>query len=426
MSDTVIRTEKLGKLYRIGQRQQYTTLRDLITHSFSTPFRWFNRARQSSVSNDYSFIWALKDVSFEVKQGEVIGIIGRNGAGKSTLLKILARITEPTEGYAEVRGRVGSLLEVGTGFHPELTGRENIYLSGAILGMKKREIDRKFDEIVAFAEMEKFIDTSVKYFSSGMYVRLAFAVAAHLDPEILLIDEVLAVGDVSFQKKCLGKMGDVAREGRTVLFVSHNMAAIENLCSKGIVLEEGHIIYFGDIQKAIKIYLQMAQNNIIKNKFKKTNRRGNGKVRLIDFWVEVAGERRDVIRCGEDVEFVFKYISQEPEKLKNVVLYFAFHDTFSHQMLTVLSNRHVGQITQSIPPKGELRCLVRRFPLAPGRYIVSPRLDVNYEVADWLMLPEGIGVIDVEVGDFYGTGVPIGLGGFAPFLMLGEWSIKGE
>lgn len=428
MEDVVIRAEKLGKLYRIGQRHQYATLRDLIVHSLSAPFRWFNRNHQSSNLNSqsHSFIWALKDVSFEVKRGEVIGIIGRNGAGKSTLLKILARITEPTEGYAEVRGRVGSLLEVGTGFHPELTGRENIYLSGAVLGMKKREIDKKFDEIVAFAEMEKFIDTPVKYYSSGMYVRLAFAVAAHLDPEILLVDEVLAVGDAAFQKKCLGKMGDVAKEGRTVLFVSHNMAAIENLCSKAIVLEEGHIIYFGNVQKAITTYLQMAQNNISKDEVKRTNRRGNGKVRLVDFWVEVAGERRSVIRCGEDVEFVFKYDSQDPKRLKNVVLYFAFHDAFTHQMLTVLSNRHVGQLTQPLPPKGELRCLIRRFPLAPGRYIVSPRLDVNNEVADWLMLPEGIGMIDVEVGDFYGTGVSVGIGGFAPFLTLGEWSVKGE
>lgn len=424
MSDVVIRTEKLGKLYRIGQRQQYTTLRDLIARSFSTPFRWFNRNHQSSVSDAHSFIWALKDISFEVKQGEVIGIIGRNGAGKSTLLKILARITEPTEGYAEVRGRVGSLLEVGTGFHPELTGRENIYLSGAILGMKKREIDRKFDEIVAFAEMEKFIDTPVKYYSSGMYVRLAFAVAAHLDPEILLVDEVLAVGDAAFQKKCLGKMGDVAREGRTVLFVSHNMAAIENLCLKAVLLEQGRIIHFGDVRTVITTYLEMAQNNLIRSEVRMTNRRGNGRVRLVDFWVEVSGQRRNIVRCGEDVEFVFKYYSQDSQSLRNVVLYFAFHDAFNHQMLTVLSNRHVGQLTNPLPPKGELRCLIRRFPLAPGRYIVSPRLDVNNEVSDWLMLPEGIGTIEVEAGDFYKTGVPIGLGGFAPFLMIGEWSVN--
>jgi lipopolysaccharide transport system ATP-binding protein len=429
MSDVVIRAERLSKLYRIGQREKFTTLRDVIARTFTAPFRlWFKNNQNEIIPNHQpltsdNYIWALKNVSFEVKQGEVVGIIGRNGAGKSTLLKILARITEPTEGYAEVRGRVGSLLEVGTGFHPELTGRENIYLSGAVLGMKKREIDRKFDEIVAFAEMEKFIDTPVKYYSSGMYVRLAFAVAAHLDPEILLVDEVLAVGDAAFQKKCLGKMGDVAKEGRTVLFVSHNMAAIENLCSIGLVLDEGKIVYWGDIRKAIRTYLEMSHQKP-DNQTRKSNRKGNGKVRLTDFWVEVDGERRNIIRCGENAIFVFQYASESEQLIKNVALYFAFHDAFSHQMLTVLSNRHVGQLNGTLPPRGEIRCLIKRFPLAPGRYIVSPRLDVGGEVADWLMLPEGIGIIEVELGDFYGTGVPVGVGGLAPFLLIGEWSIK--
>lgn len=425
--DVVIRAEKLGKRYRIGQHRHYATLRDMLANAFTAPFLLFSYKHQflqQNAESSENYIWALKDVSFEVRQGEVIGIIGRNGAGKSTLLKILARITEPTEGYAEVRGRAGSLLEVGTGFHPELTGRENIYLSGAVLGMKKREINKKFDEIVAFAEMEKFIDTPVKYYSSGMYVRLAFAVAAHLDPEILLVDEVLAVGDAAFQKKCLGKMGDVAKEGRTVLFVSHNMAAIENLCPKAIVLEEGHIIYSGDTRKAITTYLEMAQTKSTKNNIRRTNRRGNGKVLLVDFWVEVDAHPRTVIRCGEDVEFVFKYTSEHAKSLRNVVLYFAFHDALSHQMLAVLSNRHTGELTEPLPPKGEIRCLIRHFPLAPGRYVISPRLDVNNEVADWLMLPEGIGLVEVEMGDFYGTGVPVGVGGFAPFLMTGEWSFR--
>jgi len=258
MNDIAIRVENLSKRYRIGQRERYLTLRDVLTRSFTAPFRLFRRDDQSPVPNSQSksnYIWALKDVSFEVKRGEVVGIIGRNGAGKTTLLKILSRITEPTEGYAEVRGRVGSLLEVGTGFHPELTGRENIYLSGAILGMKKREIDRKFDEIVAFAEVEKFIDTPVKHYSSGMYVRLAFAVAAHLEPEILLVDEVLAVGDAAFQKKCLGKMGDVAKEGRTVLFVSHSMAAIRQLTHWTIWLEAGIIKGLGQSTQIVECYL---------------------------------------------------------------------------------------------------------------------------------------------------------------------------
>jgi len=256
MSDIAIRVEKLSKRYRIGQRERYYALRDVLARSLTAPFRWFSRDRRLSVNDSQSpnYIWALKEVSFEVKRGEVVGIIGRNGAGKTTLLKILARITEPTEGYAEVYGRVGSLLEVGTGFHPELTGRENIYFSGAILGMKKREIDKKFDEIVAFAEIEKFIDTPVKYYSTGMYVRLAFAVAAHLDPEILLVDEVLAVGDATFQKKCLGKMGDVAKGGRTVLFVSHQMNQIRRLCERVIWLDGGRIQQNGPTVQVVSAY----------------------------------------------------------------------------------------------------------------------------------------------------------------------------
>jgi len=253
MTDIAIKIEHLSKCYRIGgPRERYKTLRDTIVDAVKAPLQ---RLRGGHAYQDQT-IWSLKDITFEVKRGEVIGIIGRNGAGKTTLLKILSRITEPTEGYAEIRGRVGSLLEVGTGFHPEMTGRENIYLNGAILGMKKKEIERKFDEIVAFAEVERFLDTPVKRYSSGMYVRLAFAVAAHLEPEILFVDEVLAVGDTAFQKKCLGKMGDVAKEGRTVLFVSHNMQSIGMLCQRGICLSSGRIQYSGSASDAVVWYLR--------------------------------------------------------------------------------------------------------------------------------------------------------------------------
>ena len=253
MTDIVIRVENLSKQYRIGgQQAQYNTFREKLIDVAAAPFRRLRRFRKPPPPEET--IWALKDVSFEVQCGEVVGIIGRNGAGKTTLLKILTRITEPTEGRAEIHGRVGSLLEVGTGFHPELTGRENIYLNGAILGMKKAEIKRKFDEIVAFAEIEKFIDTPVKRYSSGMYVRLAFAVAAHLEPEILLVDEVLAVGDIGFQKKCLGKMSNVAQEGRTVLFVSHNMAAVKKLCGQAILLDGGCMKAFGDVGEILTRY----------------------------------------------------------------------------------------------------------------------------------------------------------------------------
>lgn len=250
MSHPMIKVEHLSKKYQIGVDRTYKTLQDSITTAVKSPLSIFKK------NNEDNTFWALKDVSFEVEEGEVVGIIGRNGAGKSTLLKILSRITEPTEGKITMRGRVASLLEVGTGFHPELSGRENVYLNGSILGMKKREIDTKFDEIVKFAEIEKFLDTPVKRYSSGMYVRLAFAVAAHLEPEILMIDEVLAVGDVAFQKKCLGKMSEVSKEGRTVLFVSHNMNAIEQLCNSGILLDEGRMKFFSeDIRSLIKNYL---------------------------------------------------------------------------------------------------------------------------------------------------------------------------
>jgi lipopolysaccharide transport system ATP-binding protein len=251
MSDTMIQVHGLSKQYRLGRLQGYQTLRESLM-GFGR--RLFSRTKP--VSDEASAdLWALKDVSFSVNRGEVVGVIGRNGAGKSTLLKVLSRITGPTEGSIEINGRVGSLLEVGTGFHPELTGRENIFLNGAILGMHRSEILKKFDEIVEFSEIERFIDTPVKRYSSGMYMRLAFAVAAHLEPEILVVDEVLAVGDASFQKKCLGKMGEVAKGGRTILFVSHNMVAIRKLCNKAVVLNRGRVQFTGDVGSAVDLYL---------------------------------------------------------------------------------------------------------------------------------------------------------------------------
>lgn len=258
MNDCAIRVENLGKCYTIGGRLQYKTLRDQLASGLNAPSRLvrsiFRNAKRDAQNND-AYLWAIRNVSFEIKHGEAVGIIGRNGAGKSTLLKILSRITEPTEGRGEIYGRVGSLLEVGTGFHPELTGRENIFLNAAILGMRKVEIKKKFDDIVSFAEIDKFIDTPVKHYSSGMYVRLAFAVAAHLEPEILLVDEVLAVGDAAFQKKCLGKMGDVTQEGRTVIFVSHNMGAVRAFCNRAILIDQGRLVIDGEPSSVISNYL---------------------------------------------------------------------------------------------------------------------------------------------------------------------------
>ena len=263
--DTVIKVENLSKKYIIGHqvKEPYQTLRDTVARKSREAGKWLLHPFLSSSSQSFSGteeFWALKDVSFEVQQGDRLGIIGRNGAGKSTLLKILSRITEPTKGRISIKGRVASLLEVGTGFHPELTGRENIFLNGAILGMGKAEIKKKFDEIVAFAEVEKFLDTPVKHYSSGMYVRLAFAVAAHLEPEILIIDEVLAVGDLQFQKKCLGKMEEVGKEGRTVLFVSHNMATISALCNKGMLFDKGNITSLDSVEETISNYMQHNQS----------------------------------------------------------------------------------------------------------------------------------------------------------------------
>lgn len=285
MSDIAVRVNGLSKQYRIsGKQEEYRTLREALTQAFLSPFRRAHRllsGQAYSAAELDETIWALREVSFAIKQGEVVGIIGPNGAGKTTVLKILSRITEPTEGYAEIHGRVGSLLEVGTGFHPELTGRENVYLNGSILGMKKREIDRKFEEIVEFAEVAKFIDTPVKHYSSGMYVRLAFSVAAHLEPEILLVDEVLAVGDAAFQKKCLGKMGDVAKEGRTVLFVSHNMVALQSLCDWAILLNDGKVMEEGPPRKVVSKYLQGSSSALMEQIWDDIDMApGNNKVRL--------------------------------------------------------------------------------------------------------------------------------------------------
>lgn len=326
MTDIAIRIDNLSKQYRIGgQKKGYKTLRDTLTETLISPFRRAGRllrGQDYGASEIKETIWALKDVSFEVKRGEVMGIIGANGAGKTTLLKILSRITEPTRGYAEIHGRVGSLLEVGTGFHPELTGRENIYLNGAILGMRRAEIDRKFHEIVAFAEVEKFIDTPVKHYSSGMYVRLAFAVAAHLEPEILLVDEVLAVGDAVFQKRCLGKMDSVAKEGRTVLFVSHNMMAVQKLCTRGVWLSEGKIMKDGQAERVVSNYMRQALPALSEQVWTdRTSAPGNDKVRLRRASIRPAsGSDSDPITIKTPFVLAFEYWNLEPDVYLNLTV----------------------------------------------------------------------------------------------------------
>lgn len=326
MSDIAIQCEGLSKRYRIGELERYKALRDTLTDALYAPVRRLRSAFRPSNgqhTNGHHSFWALKDLSFEIKHGEVVGIIGRNGAGKSTLLKILSRITKPTEGYARINGRVGSLLEVGTGFHPELTGRENIYLNGAILGMKKAELDRKFDEIVAFAEIEKFLDTPVKRYSSGMYVRLAFAVAAHLEPEILVVDEVLAVGDAQFQKKCLGKMGEVAKKGRTVLFVSHNMAAVQRLCTRAMWLDKGEIIEDGEAGQVVSSYLKHSSSMLAEQSWNDiATAPGNDEVRLRRVCVRPEnGSPSEPITVRTPFVMEFEYWNLQPNAYLNLSLH---------------------------------------------------------------------------------------------------------
>lgn len=316
MSQSVaVRVSHLGKQYRLGATQaSYNTFRDAIIQTATLPVRALGRVlRPSSAPSQRTLFWALQDVSFQVQQGEAIGIIGSNGAGKSTLLKILSRITDPSAGRVEVYGRVGSLLEVGTGFHPELTGRENVYLNGAILGMRRSEIARKFDEIVAFAEVEKFIDTAVKHYSSGMYLRLAFAVAAHLEPEILVVDEVLAVGDSHFQKKCMNKMSDVAHEGRTILFVSHNMQAITSLCSSAIVLNAGQLVFQGTAQEAVALYLQQSQDaSQLYTDLRTARRKSNPKAIFESIQITSGQGESRFPKTGEDVQIAVQIRCFEP------------------------------------------------------------------------------------------------------------------
>ena len=327
MSKRAISVESLGKQFRVGTAAgPYSTLREKLVDLVGSPLYRLGdllRGNRPGAEDDGDILWALKDVSFEVDRGEVVGIIGRNGAGKSTLLKILSQITEPTEGYADMYGRVGSLLEVGTGFHPELTGRENVYLNGAILGMSRSEIERKFDEIVAFAEVKRFVDTPVKHYSSGMCVRLAFAVAAHLEPEILIIDEVLAVGDASFQKKCLGKMEGVAKEGRTVLFVSHNMLAVQNLCSRVIWLQDGRIVGDGTPADIVSRYLRTSASMLTEQVWSDVAQApGNHKVRLHKISVRgLDRDRPDQLTIDQPCEVEVEYWNQRPQAVLHTTLH---------------------------------------------------------------------------------------------------------
>jgi lipopolysaccharide transport system ATP-binding protein len=379
MSDIAIRVDGVSKLYRLGEPERYRTLRDTVTDAIAAPFR---RLRGGGAARkEAEMLWALKDVSFEVKHGEVVGIIGRNGAGKSTLLKILSRITEPTDGHAEIRGRVGSLLEVGTGFHPELSGRENIFLNGAILGMKREEILRKFDEIVAFAEVERFIDTPVKHYSSGMYVRLAFAVAAHMETENLIVDEVLAVGDAEFQKKCLGRIGEVAETGRTVIFVSHNMGVVSSLTERTICLEGGRVEASGNSREIVEMYLRKAlesrsaQDTCLAS-YRRHRRESN--VASIS-GIVVNGDRSGMlptfeIGAGFEIEIDLEVERKIQGAVLNVIL-----KTSQDERVALLFSGDQGCNLFLPPGRHTVSVRVDQLPLAPGTYFADIGINQSVE-----------------------------------------------
>ncbi|WP_103667509.1 ABC transporter ATP-binding protein [Pseudanabaena sp. BC1403] len=405
MSDVVIRVENLSKKYIIGHQKQesYTSFRDVLSNGAKSLWHGLTSVCTANLDDRSEEFWALKDVSFEIKQGDRVGIIGRNGAGKSTLLKILSRITEPTSGKISIKGRVASLLEVGTGFHPELTGRENIYLNGAILGMDRSEIKKKFDEIVAFAEVEKFLDTPVKRYSSGMYVRLAFAVAAHLEPEILIVDEVLAVGDAQFQKKCLGKMEDVAeKEGRTVLFVSHQMASIQKLCQRSIWLDQGQVVSDDTTQLVINNYLNNSSGLSKISLRDRKDRKGDGKIRFTSVHFQnQMGENTTCFYSGQNVRILLFFTNNTQKRLNNLNIALAI-DNQTGERITHLSTDVICSDLSNFG--GDTDCIaveINKLPLTSGSYGFTLFSTVNGVIADWIL---NAGLFEVEQGDFYGTG----------------------
>ena len=395
-----ISVSDIGKCYQIGLKaEKYITLRDTLMGLLKAPIERFKGLRGEGP--EAGKFWALRNVSFEVKAGEVIGVIGRNGAGKSTLLKILARITEPTEGRAKLKGRIASLLEVGTGFHPELTGRENIYLNGAILGMHKAEIDRKFDEIVAFAETEKFLDTPVKRYSSGMYVRLAFAVAAHLEPEILIVDEVLAVGDQKFQQKCLGRIQQVAQgDGRTVLFVSHNMGAVRSLCNRAVFLQNGTLAEVGDVDTVVENYLNSTMSTEEKDLLARP--RLYGLIPVLAGVSLIPPKGQEHVGCGGPATIEIDIDLKEP--LQNASFSVMFVSDRGHKVLALGSRMETRGVDLS-PGRQTIRCHVENMPLKPGRYVMDVHLRSHSKPYDII---ESAAAVDIEFEDFFGTGEMIG------------------
>lgn len=394
-----LRVENLSKRYLINHEVKGNyTMREKISERAKSLFR---KSTGKSESTTEEF-WALKDINFEIQTGDRVGIIGKNGAGKSTLLKILSRITEPTTGKISIKGRIASLLEVGTGFHPELTGRENVFLNGSILGMHRAEITRKFDEIVDFSGVERFLDTPVKRYSSGMYVRLAFAVAAHLETEILVLDEVLSVGDAEFQKKCLGKMQDVTSQGRTILFVSHNMVSVQNLCNKAIVMKKGEVeIPMGDVSSAVMHYMRSTQNTAKTNLRTRIDRKGNGQIKFtgFDFLNQNNQSQTDLI-TGQYVKIKLDYESSSNAILTNVTVAAAIYGA-DGTLYTVAGNEFSAGPFEKINPAGSFYCEIKKLPIIAGSYVLNIIVSQNGIIEDWVQ--EAI-AFEVENGDYYGTG----------------------
>jgi lipopolysaccharide transport system ATP-binding protein len=382
-----ISVEGIGKRYRIlHERQTYGRLTDSLSGAIRAPLAFLRGER----ALEAKWLSALVGVSFEVPHGEVFGVIGRNGAGKSTLLKILSRITEPTTGRAVLRGRVGSLLEVGSGFHPELTGRENVYLSGAVMGMRRSQIRRLFDEIVAFAGVEEFLDTPVKRYSTGMQVRLGFAVAAHLESEILIVDEVLAVGDAEFQRKCIAKMEDAAQGGRTVLFVSHNMPAVESLCTRAILLEHGRLTTTGAARDVVGSYLKGVETAAAMDLADRTDRQGDGRLRITKV--------TSALRTGAPSEI--RVVYEGSANLRNIAISLGLF-TLRREGAIYLASEVTGDSFVTVPSRGTFVCRLDRAALLPGRYALSVYCTVNGELADWVT---DAAAVDVSDGDFFGSG----------------------
>jgi lipopolysaccharide transport system ATP-binding protein len=392
MSKPAIEVNGLGKRFEIGAAPGgYMLLTEQIAQ----------RVRRRGRRPKKQEFWALQDIDFKVEQGETFGVIGHNGAGKSTLLKILSRITPPTRGEALLRGRVGALLEVGTGFHPELTGRENVFLNGAILNMRRAEIQRHFDEIVEFADVGPFIDTPVKRYSSGMQLRLAFSVAAHLEPEILIVDEVLSVGDMAFQQKCLDRMEGASREGRTIVFISHNLAAVRNLCDRAMLLSRGKVSAIGGVGEVIREYVGEVERDLPRSLRERENRDGSGELRFVDMRLEREGQVIDSPTSGEDIDFVLNYETRGDRVFRTVNFGMTIFSLEDNAPLLNLSSETVGAVFGNVPPHGEVRCRLHNCPLPAGQYFISIWADLSGEMMDGV---HRAFEMTVSGGDFYGSG----------------------